>query len=155
MMCRNVDVVVIAFKPHEKPHLPLTTIFAAPDFTHQLGWQIVEMLLAALRDNIDQIGSNAGFFCQFAQSCSCRIFPIVDPALWHLPCIAFGRLVDPLTDKYLACHIGEHDPGTRTIGEIGDNFHASAITSASIAFNAARFSTTSCCADGIALRKLM
>ena len=58
MLRFNVDIRIGAFEPHQKPVLPLTAIFALPDPPDHIVRQIIEMLIAAAGQHIDQISAD-------------------------------------------------------------------------------------------------
>ena len=138
MLGFDVDIGVSALETHQEPHLPLSAILALPDPSDHLVGQVVEMFLAAAREDIDQVGAHARFFKQLAQRGGFRIFALVNATLRHLPGIGALGTVQTLPDKYFSLHIGKHDAGT---GPIRKFFrcqgHVVFVTSASMAFNAA------------------
>ncbi len=66
MVGMDVDVAVPAHEPHQEPVLTLAAIFAAPHLADQMVGQVIEIFLAAARDDLDQPAMDAGFLAEFA-----------------------------------------------------------------------------------------
>ena len=97
--------------------------------------------------------NHAGFLTKFAQCSGFGLLAFVNPALRHLPCIGIetvGR-VQPLADEHLTFAVGEHDTGAGAVREFAVILHRLA----SSVFHAAIILSTSCWAEGTALRILM
>src|SRR3546814_10029110 len=84
MFRMDVDVVVLAHEAHKEPVLALAAIFAAPHLADQMVGQIVEIFLAAARDDLDQPAVHAGFLAEFADRRFLGLLAVVDSALRHL-----------------------------------------------------------------------
>ena len=70
----------------------------------------------------DVVFAHPGFLVQFAQGCGAQVFAFVDPALRHLPGIAFA-VVDPLADEDETVGVDEHDADAGPVGQAGKIAH--------------------------------
>src|SRR5690348_5132371 len=93
-------------------------------------------------------GRRARLLAQLAQQRLVRILARVDPALRHLPEVAFA-VVDPLADERLALTIDQHHPDAGAVQR-----KVAHPCRASINFIAAMMSARSFAVLGIALRML-
>src|SRR5690606_32551843 len=104
----EVDVSVGAGETHEEPGLALPFVAAAPELPVQLRREIVAELVGQLADDLQMLGAYADFFTCLADRRGFDILAFVNPALRHLPPVAFP-VVDALADEDLAFAVDQHD----------------------------------------------
>src|SRR5687768_13634559 len=81
----DIDIFVGAEEAREEPDLALAAKLPAPQLSDQFSWQVVEMLVPCLGDNLYMGMDDARFLPQFAERGGLHIFAVIDAALWHLP----------------------------------------------------------------------
>ncbi len=70
---------------------------------------------------------HAGFLCEFAQRRNAHVFAFVDPALGHLPPVAF-LVVDPPPDEYQPVSVDQHHTDAGAVAEFVHRVWRSSMT---------------------------
>src|SRR5690606_23544872 len=108
-------------------------ISAAPHLADQMVGQVVEIFLAAARDDLDQPAMHPSFLAEFTDRRRLGVLAVIDAPLWHLP--RLGRRIESLADEDAASAIGEHHARAGAIREFAVVDHRAPVASATIAFN--------------------
>src|SRR3546814_6163382 len=110
----DVDVAALPHETQQEPALALAAILATPHLADQMVGQVIKIVRAAARDDVDEAAVDAGFLAQLAERRGFGILAGVDSALRHLPRLA--RCIESLADEDAPVAIGQHHPRAGAVG---------------------------------------